>query len=302
MSEHSALVSIKTDAEIGKMRIAGRLAADVLQMIEPHIVPGVTTDTLNDICHDYMTKEQGTIPAPLHYLGGGTVPFPKSICTSINHVICHGIPSDRKLKNGDILNIDVTVIKDHYHGDSSKTFFVGDKSTTLTERLVSVTYEAMWRGIRKVKPGNTLGDIGHAVQSFVESNHYSVVEDFCGHGIGKAFHEYPNVMHTGQPGEGLRLMPGMTFTIEPMVNVGKKHTKILPDDWTAVTKDRTLSAQWEHTVLVTETGVEVLTLREDEQAMLATLPTPTAGQSEEVKVDDIEQQDTVSHEALKEGE
>ena len=264
-------VHIKTPEEIDKMRIAGKLAAELLDMIEPHVQIGVTTDELNTRCHDYMVNQQETIPAPLHYTGGGSIPFPKSICTSINHVVCHGIPNDKKLKNGDIMNIDVTVIKEDYHGDTSKTFCIG-KPTIIAKRLVDITYEAMWHGIRMVKPGNTLGDIGHAIQSFAESNHYSVVKDFCGHGIGKLFHEPEiQVLHYGQAGKGMTLEPGMTFTIEPMINIGKPGIKILPDGWTAVTRDRSLSAQWEHTMLVTETGVEIFTLREAEKAMLDTL-------------------------------
>lgn len=262
---------IKTPEQIAKMRIAGRLAADVLDMIKPHVKPGVTTGELNDICHDYIVNTQKAIPAPLNYTGGGPVPYPKSVCTSINHVVCHGIPGDKKLKDGDIMNIDITVIKDGYHGDTSYNFCIGTPSV-LARRLVDVTYEAMWRGIRMVKPGNTLGDIGHAIQSYVESQHFSVVRDFCGHGIGNIFHEPElQILHYGKAGAGPKLEPGMTFTIEPMVNVGKPQTKILPDGWTAVTKDRSLSAQWEHTMLVTDTGVEILTLRDDEKAMLKTL-------------------------------
>lgn len=261
-------IQIKTEAAIEKMRAAGRLAAELLDMITPHVQVGVTTDALNTLCHDYIVNVQGAIPAPLNYTGGGPTPFPKSICTSINHVVCHGIPNDKPLKNGDILNIDVTVIKEGYHGDSSKMFCVGQPSI-MAKRLVDITYEAMWRGIRQVKPGNTLGDIGHAIQSYAESNHYSVVEDFCGHGIGTDFHEPElQVLHVGRPGQGPKLIPGMTFTIEPMLNAGKAATKILPDGWTAVTRDRSLSAQWEHTVLVTDSGVEVLTLRNEEHNVL----------------------------------
>jgi methionyl aminopeptidase len=252
-------IHIKTPEEIEKMRTAGRLAADVLEMITPHVIAGVTTNELNERCHNYIVDVQQAIPAPLNYHG-----FPKSICTSVNHVVCHGIPNDRPLKKGDILNIDVTVKKDDYHGDTSKMFFIGEPST-LAKRLVRITHEAMWKGIQLVKPGTRLGDIGHAIQEHVESNHYSVVQEYCGHGIGSIFHEPDlQVLHYGKPGTGLVLEPGMTFTIEPMINAGKRHVKLLPDQWTVVTKDRQLSAQWEHTILVTETGYEVLTLRQDE--------------------------------------
>ncbi len=247
-------VTIKTPEEIEKMRVAGRLAADVLQMIRPYVKPGVTTEELDRICHDYIVNEQKAIPAPLNYRG-----FPKSICTSVNHQICHGIPGPKKLKEGDIVNIDVTVIKDGFHGDTSRMFFVGTPSIQ-ARRLVRVTYEAMVRGIRMVRPGVRLGDIGHAIQKYVESHNYSVVREYCGHGIGREFHEEPQVLHYGRPGTGMELVPGMTFTIEPMVNAGKRHSKVLADGWTVVTKDRSLSAQWEHTVLVTEDGFEVLTL------------------------------------------
>ncbi len=251
-------VTIKTPEEIEKMRVAGRLAAEVLEMIEPHVKAGVTTNELNDICHDIIVREQRAIPAPLNYRG-----FPKSICTSVNHQICHGIPSDKTLKDGDIVNIDITVIKDGYHGDTSKMFFVGQPSV-LARRLVEVARESMLRGIRAVRPGARLGDIGHAIQAYVESHRFSVVREYCGHGIGRGFHEDPQVLHYGKPGTGLELKPGMTFTIEPMVNAGRQHTKLLPDGWTVVTKDHSLSAQWEHTVLVTDTGFEVLTLRTGE--------------------------------------
>ena len=251
-------VSIKTPEEIEKMRIAGRLAAEVLEMIGPHVQAGVTTDELDRICHDYIVNEQDAIPAPLNYRG-----FPKSICTSLNHQVCHGIPGDKVLKNGDVLNIDVTVIKDGYHGDTSKMFFVGEPSV-IAQRLARVAYESMKIGIAMVKPGVRLGDIGHAIQRHAESHHYSIVREYCGHGIGREFHEDPQVLHYGQPGTGLVLEPGMTFTIEPMVNAGKRHTKLLRDGWTVVTKDHSLSAQWEHTILVTDTGHEVLTRRPDE--------------------------------------
>ncbi|RMF16333.1 MAG: type I methionyl aminopeptidase [Gammaproteobacteria bacterium] len=252
-------VIIKTPEEIEKMRVAGRLAAEVLEMIGPHVQPGVTTGELDRICHDYIVNQQNAIPAPLNYKG-----FPKSICTSVNQVICHGIPSDKKvLKSGDIINIDITVIKDGYHGDTSAMFFVGEPKPA-AERLVRITQECLYKGIALVKPGARLGDIGHTIQQYAESNYYSVVREYCGHGIGKGFHEDPQVMHYGTPGTGLVLKPGMTFTIEPMINQGKRHCKLLPDGWTVVTKDRKLSAQWEHTLLVTETGCEVLTLRNGE--------------------------------------
>ena len=251
-------ITIKTQSEIEKMRIAGKLAAEVLEMIEPYVIPGITTEELNQICHDYIIDVQQAIPAPLNYHG-----FPKSICTSINQQVCHGIPSAKKLKNGDIVNIDITVIKDEFHGDTSKMFCVGNVSAH-AKRLTQITQEALYRGIEQVKPGATLGDIGHAIQKFAESNHYSVVREFCGHGIGKKFHEEPQVLHYGKPGEGTPLETGMTITIEPMLNLGKRHVKVLADGWTAVTKDRSLSAQWEHTILVTDNGHEILTLRREE--------------------------------------
>lgn len=256
-----AQVSIKKPEEIEKMRVAGRLAAEVLEMIEPNIEPGITTDALNTLCHDYIVNVQKAIPAPLNY---GYPPFPKSICTSVNHVICHGIPNDKPLKKGDIINVDVTVIKDGYHGDTSKTFIVGGETSILAKRLVAVTYDCMWRGIKTVKPGSTLGDIGHAIQSYAEKQGFSVVREYCGHGIGLIFHEEPQIVHYGTAGSGMRIEPGMTFTIEPMINAGQRHVKLLADEWTVVTKDRSLSAQWEHTILVTDTGFEVLTLRKDE--------------------------------------
>ncbi|MEQ8290207.1 MAG: type I methionyl aminopeptidase [Gammaproteobacteria bacterium] len=252
-------ISIKSPAEIEKMRVAGKLAAEVLEMIGPRVQPGVTTGELDRICHDYIVNEQQAIPAPLNYRG-----FPKSICTSVNHVVCHGIPGDKKLKNGDIINIDITVIKDGYHGDTSKMFFVGEP-TIRAKRLVELTYQCMAEGIKLVKPGLALGDIGASIQRLAESNNCSVVREYCGHGIGKEFHEDPQVLHYGKPGTGIKLEKGMTFTIEPMVNLGKRHVKLLPDDWTVVTRDRSLSAQWEHTVLVTENGFEVLTQRPDEE-------------------------------------
>lgn len=252
-------VVIKTADEIEKMRVAGKLAAEALEMIGPHVKPGVTTAELDKICHDYIVNEQQAIPACLGYKG-----FPKSVCTSVNHVICHGIPSDTKaLKEGDIINIDITVIKDGYHGDTSKMFFVGEPSIQ-AKRLVQITQECLYLGIELVKPGTTLGDIGHAIQKHAEKHRYSVVREYCGHGIGASFHEDPQIVHYGKPGQGMKLEPGMTFTIEPMINVGKPHTKLLGDGWTVVTKDRKLSAQWEHTMLCTDTGVEVLTARSEE--------------------------------------
>ncbi len=252
-------IIIKTPEEIEKMRLAGRLAAEVLEMIEPHVQPGVTTDELNRICHTYIVEKQQATPAPLDYRG-----YPKSICTSVNHQVCHGIPSEKRLKNGDIVNIDITVIKDGFHGDTSKMFFIGEPSV-LAKRLVRVTKEALDIGINEVKPGARLGDIGQAIQQHVESHNYSVVREYCGHGIGREFHEDPQVLHYGNRGSGTILQPGMCFTIEPMVNAGKRQVKLLPDGWTVVTKDRTLSAQWEHTILVTEEGHEILTLRKEER-------------------------------------
>lgn len=254
-------ISIKTAEEIEKMRQAGRLAAEVLMMVEEHVRPGVTTDELDRICHRYIVEHQGAIPAPLNYRG-----FPRSICTSVNNQVCHGIPGNKRLKKGDIINIDVTVIKDGFHGDTSKMFFVGEPSV-LARRLVAVTQEAMRVGIAQVRHGATLGDIGHAIQRLVESQKFSVVREYCGHGIGRQFHEDPQVLHYGQPGDGVELAAGMCITVEPMVNAGKRHVKLLPDNWTVVTKDRSLSAQWEHTVLVTETGHEILTLRDEERAL-----------------------------------
>ena len=248
-------VTIKTPAEQEQMRVAGRLAADVLDMIGAYIVPGVTTDELNARCHDYIVNVQKAIPAPLNYRG-----FPKSICTSVNHVVCHGIPSpDKRLKQGDIINVDVTVIKDGWHGDTSRMFAVG-KIAPAAQRLIDITREAMWIGIRQIRPGARLGDLGAAIQGFVEPQHLTIVREYCGHGIGKIFHEDPQVLHYGERGRGFELVPGMTFTVEPMVNAGKRHVRLLPDGWTVITKDHSLSAQWEHTVLVTDTGYEVLTL------------------------------------------
>jgi methionyl aminopeptidase len=253
-------VYIKTPDEIAKMRVAGKLAAEVLEMITPYVKPGITTDELNNICHDYIVNVQKAIPAPLNYRG-----FPKSICTSINHQVCHGIPSPKQLKDGDIVNLDITVIKDLYHGDTSKMFVVGNKPNIIGQRVTQVAYECMMMGIELVKPGIHLGDIGAVIQKHAEKNRFSVVRDYCGHGIGRQFHEDPQVLHYGTPGTGMALQAGMTFTIEPMVNVGKHHTRLLPDDWTVVTKDHSLSAQWEHTILVTDTGYEILTLREEEK-------------------------------------
>ncbi|MEZ5444699.1 MAG: type I methionyl aminopeptidase [Gammaproteobacteria bacterium] len=259
MLQKTTTVHIKTAEEIEKMRVAGRLAAEVLEMIAPHVRPGVTSNELDRICHQYIVEVQQAVPAPLNYRG-----FPKSICTSINHVVCHGIPNDRPLKDGDILNIDITVIKDGYHGDTSKMFLVGEPGIR-ARRLAEVGYESMCVGIRMVGPGVRLGDIGAAIQHYAESHNFSVVREYCGHGIGRQFHEEPQVLHYGTPGTGLPLEPGMTFTIEPMINAGKRFVTLLPDGWTVVTKDRSLSAQWEHTVLVTEDGFEVLTRRPDEQ-------------------------------------
>ena len=247
-------VTIKTPEEQDKMRVAGRLAADVLDMIGEFVRPGVTTEELDRVCHRFITEVQDAIPAPLNYRG-----FPKSICTSVNHVVCHGIPGERTLKSGDALNIDVTVIKDGFHGDTSRMFLVG-KPGIQAERLSQVAFESMWLGIEEIAPGKRLGDIGAAIQKNVESNRFSVVREYCGHGIGRVFHEDPQVLHYGTPGTGFELQAGMTITVEPMVNAGKRHVRLLPDGWTVVTKDHKLSAQWEHTVLVTDTGYEVLTL------------------------------------------
>jgi len=254
-------IHIKTAADIPGMRIAGRLASEVLDMLTPHVKPGMTTDQLDQLANHYIVNVQGAIPAPLNYAPPGYTPYPKSICTSINHQVCHGIPNERPLKSGDIVNIDVTVIKDGWHGDTSRMFIVGEGSIA-AKRLCQFTYDAMWKGIVKVKPGARLGDIGHSIQTFAENNGFSVVREFCGHGIGRKFHEEPQVLHYGRPGTLEELVPGMIFTIEPMVNAGKRDIREMTDGWTIVTKDRSLSAQWEHTVLVTETGYEVLTLSE----------------------------------------
>jgi methionyl aminopeptidase len=252
-------ILIKDSQEIEKMRVAGRLAGEVLQMIRPYVKAGVTTNELDKICHDYIVDVQKAIPAPLNYHG-----FPKSICTSINHQICHGIPSDKKLKKGDIINIDITVIKDGYHGDTSKMFFVGEPPIP-AQRVTQVAHECMVLGIEQVRPGARLGDIGHAIQQHAEANNFSVVREYCGHGIGKGFHEDPQVLHYGMPGTGIELEPGMIFTIEPMINAGKRHVKLLNDNWTVVTKDHSASAQWEHTILVTSDGHEVLTQCEGDE-------------------------------------
>ncbi len=252
-------IHIKTKAEIEKMHVAGRLAGEVLQMIRPHVQAGITTNELDRICHDYIVNVQKAIPAPLNYHG-----FPKSICTSINHQVCHGIPGERKLKNGDVLNIDITVIKDNYHGDTSKMFLIGDPPIK-ARRVAKISLECMRMGIDIVKPGIKIGAIGHVIQQHAESHQCSVVREYCGHGIGLNFHEEPQILHYGKPDTGIELKPGMTFTIEPMINAGKRHVKLLSDQWTVVTKDHSPSAQWEHTILVTETGHEILTQCEGDE-------------------------------------
>lgn len=251
-------ITINTTTDIEKMRIAGKLASEVLEMIGPFVKEGVTTEELDRICHDYIVNTQQAIPAPLNYRG-----FPKSICTSVNHQVCHGIPGPKKLKDGDIVNIDVTVLKDGYHGDTSKMFVVG-KPSVLAERLIRITQECMYIGIQQVRPGAHVGDIGAAIQAHAEKNRFTVVREYCGHGIGKIFHAAPNILHYGKAGTGEEIKAGMIFTVEPMINAGKRDTKLLPDNWTAVTKDHSLSAQWEHTVLVTDTGFEILTRRQEE--------------------------------------
>ena len=253
-------VTPKTPDEIAQMRVACSLGAEVLDYIEPFVQPGVTTAELDRLCHDYMVNVQKTIPAPLDYAPPGYKPYPKSICTSVNHQVCHGVPGDKALKKGDIVNLDITVIKDGFHGDTSRMFIVGGDASIIAKRLTHVTYECLWLGIAAVKPGARLGDIGAAIQKHAEGNGFSVVREFCGHGIGRNFHEEPQVLHYGKAGSGIALKPGMIFTIEPMINAGKAAISELPDGWTIVTKDRSLSAQWEHTVLVTESGVEVLTV------------------------------------------
>ncbi|MEM8982245.1 MAG: type I methionyl aminopeptidase [Pseudomonadota bacterium] len=252
-------ITLKTPAEQDLMRTAGRLAADVLDMIGDYVVPGVTTGELDQRCHDFIVNTQQAIPAPLNYKG-----FPKSICTSVNHVVCHGIPGEKVLRQGDAVNIDITVIKDGFHGDTSRMFHVG-KPNRAAERLAQLAYDAMWLGIEEVAPGKHLGDIGAAIQRFVEKNRASVVREYCGHGIGRIFHEDPQVLHHGKPGTGEKIVPGMTFTIEPMVNAGKPHTRLLKDGWTVVTRDHSLSAQWEHTLLVTDSGYEVFTLGQNDR-------------------------------------
>jgi methionyl aminopeptidase len=255
----SMTITLKDEQGMAGMRVAGRLASEVLDFLAPHIKPGITTNEIDKLAHDYIVDVQKAIPAPLNYAPSGYKPYPKSICTSINHQVCHGIPNDKALKKGDIVNVDITVIKDGWHGDTSRMFLVGDVSIA-AKRLCAITHEAMWRGIVQVKPGARLGDIGHAIQKFTEEHGFSVVREFCGHGIGLGFHEEPQVLHYGRPGTGEELLPGMTFTIEPMINAGRRDIKELGDGWTIVTKDHSLSAQWEHTILVTPTGYEVLTL------------------------------------------
>jgi methionyl aminopeptidase len=253
-------ITINSAEAIAGMRVAGRLGAEVLDFITPHVRPGVTTEYLDQLCYDYIVNEQQAWPAPLNYQPEGHTAYPKSICTSVNHQVCHGIPSARVLKDGDMLNIDVTVIKDRYHGDTSRMFFVGKKPNVQGKLLSDVTYVSMWKGIEQVKAGATAGDIGYAIQKYAESHGFSVVRDFCGHGINTVFHEEPQILHYGKRGEGTVLQAGMIFTIEPMLNAGRKEVKMLADGWTAVTKDHSLSAQWEHTILVTETGYEIMTL------------------------------------------
>ncbi len=253
-------ILIKTAEQIEKMRIACRLGSEVLDFIAAHVQPGITTGELDRLCHDYMVNEQGCVPAPLNYAPPGYRPYPKSICTSVNHQVCHGVPGEKLLKNGDIVNLDITVIKDGWHGDTSRMFIVGSEASILAKRLCAVTFECLWRGIDQVRPGNHFGDIGHAIQRHAEASGFSVVREFCGHGVGSKFHEEPQVLHYGRPGTGPQMQPGMIFTIEPMINAGKAAISELPDGWTIVTKDRSLSAQWEHTVLVTDNGCEVLTL------------------------------------------
>ena len=261
-------IIIKAPEDIEKMRLASRLCSEVLDYIEPHVKPGVTTEALDRLCHDYMVDVQGCIPAPLNYAPPGYTPYPKSVCTSINHQVCHGIPNDRPLKKGDILNIDVTTIKDGYHGDSSRMFIVGgeEAGSILARRLCRVTFECLWLGINQVRPGARLGDIGAVIQKHAEAQGFSIVREFCGHGIGRNFHEDPQVLHYGKAGSGIALEAGMIFTIEPMINAGKAAISELNDGWTIVTKDRSLSAQWEHTILVTPEGHEVLTVSAGSQA------------------------------------
>jgi methionyl aminopeptidase len=258
---HPALnmtITLKNEQEIQAMRVAGKLASEVLDFIAPQIVPGITTGEIDRICHEYMVTVQKTIPAPLNYCPPGFTPYPKSICTSVNHQVCHGIPGDKVLKSGDVVNVDVTVIKDGFHGDTSRMFFVGEPSIA-AKRLCEITYECMWLGIDQVRPGARLGDIGAVIQKYAEESGFSVVREFCGHGIGRKFHEDPQILHYGKAGTGEVLKEGMIFTIEPMINAGRREIRELPDGWTIVTKDRSLSAQWEHTVLVTPTGYEIMT-------------------------------------------
>jgi len=264
-------ITIKKGDEIAAMRVAGRLASEVIDFIAPMVVPGITTGELDRLCHDYMVDVQGTIPAPLHYAPPGYPPYPKSICTSINQQICHGIPGDRVLKNGDIVNLDITVIKDGFHGDTSRTFLVGEVSIA-ARHLTEVTFECMWLGIDQVRPGARVGDIGAVIQRHAHANGYSVVHEYCGHGIGREFHEDPQIMHFGTAGTGVSFIPGMIFTIEPMINAGRRHVRQLGDGWTIVTRDRSLSAQWEHTVLVTEAGHEVLTVSAGSRPRPSSLP------------------------------
>ena len=253
LQKRNSGIVLKSREEVESMRVAGHLAGEVLQMIREFVVPGVSTGELDDICHRHITEVQGGIPAPLNYKG-----FPKSICTSVNHVVCHGIPGEKILKKGDVINIDITVIKDGWHGDTSKMFQLGETSVR-AKRICDIAYESMVRGIEMVKPGVRLGDIGHTIQTYAEGHGCSVVREYCGHGIGQVFHEDPQVLHYGRPGTGEVLVPGMVFTIEPMVNLGKRDTRLMPDGWTVITRDRSLSAQWEHTIAVTETGLDVLT-------------------------------------------
>jgi len=259
LPDEPVAIELKTPEDIEKMRIAGCLAAEVLDFIAPHVKPGVTTGRLDKLCHDYMVDVQGSVPAPLDYCPPGHRPYPKSICTSVNHQVCHGVPGEKVLRPGDIVNIDITVIKDGFHGDTSRMFLVGEPSIQ-ARRLCDVTYECMWKGIAQVRPGARLGDIGHAIQRHAEAHGYSVVREFCGHGIGRRFHEEPQVLHYGKPGQGMALEAGMTFTVEPMINAGRRDIRALADGWTIVTADHSLSAQWEHTVLVTPAGFEILTL------------------------------------------
>jgi methionyl aminopeptidase len=267
-------ITIKNANDIAAMRVAGRLASEVLDFITPYVKPGVTTNELDKLCHDYIVDVQKAIPAPLNYAPGGYKPYPKSICTSVNHQVCHGIPNDKPLKKGDSMNIDITVIKDGWHGDTSRMFMVGEGSIA-AKRLAALTYDAMWKGIEQVKPGAHLGDIGHAIQKFAEGHGFSVVREFCGHGIGQVFHEEPQVLHYGKPGTLTQLVAGMVFTIEPMINAGKRDIKEMGDGWTIITKDHSLSAQWEHTVLVTETGYEVLTVSAGSPAVPAFVNAPS---------------------------